>query len=536
MVGTIRTFDMLAVGGTLMSLMFGRAAVDYGATVAILEPTGHIGGTSTGGLGIGDFVGGTNRWGLTKKLLQYIASHPPYNKTDGSEQRTFSSTEMNAAMNAVLLDRPDAMTVVKYAKIREVVFHPVTNAITAIWLWNGDVYLANHSTHDGSYEVDLGWCVVKCRDGRDSHLMWDEPIELVDHDGLFSIPGLNPTRYPKELKRGYDRLGNRFPGTTQPPPVGMPIGSGMAISQSKGWRFNLLLDIPEGRPWVKPSGWTEGDSREVVDMVINSGPPDGSAGGSFAGSIFPLGGSAQAISGTVQGQPGRYSTNGCDLPGVFTNPWCTATYEEREKIQEEAAWLTMGTNWAMMTHPDIPLSKRTGIARFTLPHDEFSDPGEYTLFPGWPPAFYVRDDRSIIGQYTMTAKNTQIIDGVDYSRCDDSISLGGYPIDVHTPLLFTREDGFLQKEGGVAYNSEVNYQIPLRCLLPHPEVCPNLSVSWGASGTTIWRASFRMEFTASNCGEAMGVLHGVAFSTGRTIHQVPYAELRAALLARGAYL
>ncbi|MHC2087216.1 FAD-dependent oxidoreductase [Methylobacterium sp. CM6244] len=521
-------FDLIVYGGTIHGLITARRAASYGMTVCVLEWTKHVGGMFTGGLGVGDWS--TPRWGYMKQMLQRIASRPPYNMTDGSEMKDRSSIEAKEAMTFFLLDSPN-VTVIKNARLKQVVPDPATGAVKKVVLENGDIYNALHSTNDGSYEVDLAFMAkVPMRGGRDGVTLYDEQVDNPDRGGGMSTPGFNPGHHAPQNFRGYDLRGDRIRNQTQPPRPGMRLGEGSAVSQSYGWRFSLMRNV-ESIPWSKPSGWGPADSKRIVEMTNNTqnfaNPPDGSA----SGSSFPYSVSARGISGTVTGQPGRYSTNGTDMPGIFTDGWCEMSYRQREIKQSKAAIEVMGAHWVWANDSRISGVKRTGIIQWGLPLDEFVD--DYIEFPGWPAGFYVRDGRCIVGQYMMSL--TDVIgrpSGTKFNPAD-AISTGGYPIDIHTAYYFTRSDGLVNKDGGTDY-TELDYGISLRACLPEANVCPNMTVSWGLCGTSIFRSSYRMEETVACVADALGMLHGIAWSTGRTIGQVPYSELKAALTAVGA--
>ena len=64
-----------------------------------------------------------------------------------------------------------------------------------------------------------------------------------------------------------------------------------------------------------------------------------------AGGLFPLGLSPRPVSGTPDtspNSPGRYSTNGGDLAGIFTNGWGNRSYAERDKIALRACYADDG--------------------------------------------------------------------------------------------------------------------------------------------------------------------------------------------------
>lgn len=288
---------------------------------------------------------------------------------------------------------------------------------------------------------------------------------------------------------------------------------------------------------MKPSDWTQADDRRILDLIYRSQAPNTTSRKGAAGSLFPFGGSAGALDNTVPGKAGRYGTNGCDLPGAFTNGWCEGSYAERERTLERAAWITMGSHWVTANHPDVTSGRRRSMQTYRLPDDTFQE--IYTLFPGWPPQLYIRDGGGIWGQFMMTARHLQRNPETKRPwNFEDSFTTGGYHADIHSPYYYNAPNGCGRKEGSLSYIDRPNYGVPLRCFLPHPGQCSNLTVSWGASGDAIWRASWRMEQTVACGAQACGMLTALAYSNGtlsdRTLADVPFPELRARLTAENA--
>jgi 2-polyprenyl-6-methoxyphenol hydroxylase-like FAD-dependent oxidoreductase len=134
----------------------------------------------------------------------------------------------------------------------------------------------------------------------------------------------------------------------------------------------------------------------------------------------------------------------------------------------------------------------------------------------------VRESRHIVGRYTITA------DDIVQSRpFPDTIALGGYPIDVHAP-------------GGASTDTihlpaNARYHIPLRSLLV--ENVPNLLVVGRCiSATHEAAAAFRVSPIAMAIGQGGGVAAAESVRLNTAPFEVPYAEIRARLLAQGARL
>lgn len=529
------TTDIFCYGATQAGMAFAAYAVQSGARCLLGEWSKHVGGTAAGGLGIGDWS--TPRWGKTKEVNVKIGQNLGF--IDGREIKDVGANQMRTAMNQVYLASPliDLRTGIKLKKVYK---FPGTSRITMAELLNGDIIMAKYY-HDASYECDLARLAgVRMRSGRESQIQFNGPIENPDGGGLLSTPGWNPLRHKNEDYSLRDTRGDRFRFSSQAPPRGIQIGDAIAVSQANGWRFEMFLRLngeAGGIPWSKPYGATQADVKRILDLIFRSQAPNSTTGKGAAGTTFPFGNSAGPVDNTVAGQNGRYATNGCDLPGAYTNSWLDMSYAERERTAERAAWETMLSHWVTATHPDISAGRRNSINTWRLPDDTFQE--VYTLFPGWPPQFYIRDGGGMWGQFVMTAehlrKNPATGKGWNF---EDSVTTGGYHADIHTPLYYNNPDGFGRKEGSISYIDRPDYGVPLRVFLPHVGQASNLTVSWGASGDAIWRASWRMEQTVACGAQACGMLTALAFSngtlSGRALADVPFSELKARLNAENA--
>jgi len=134
----------------------------------------------------------------------------------------------------------------------------------------------------------------------------------------------------------------------------------------------------------------------------------------------------------------------------------------------------------------------------------------------------VRESRHVRGLYTITAED--ILSG---TRFDDTIALGGYPIDVHSPTSVTTDTRHLPPDAA--------YCIPLRSLLV--EKPRNLIVVGRCiSATHEAAAAFRVSPIAMAIGQGGGVTAAEAVLAGVPPVDVPFVSIRGRLLSQGARL
>ena len=146
---------------------------------------------------------------------------------------------------------------------------------------------------------------------------------------------------------------------------------------------------------------------------------------------------------------------------------------------------------------------------------------------------YIREARRMVGEHVLTQHD------IDREpRKPDSIGLGLAPITVHNVQRVALDDGYYH-EGSAHTPYEPHgaaYQIPYRALLPKRAECDNLLVPVCLSASHVALGSIRVEPTWIVLGQSAGVAAALAAAEGVACHDVPYARLRARLLAGGQVL
>jgi hypothetical protein len=134
----------------------------------------------------------------------------------------------------------------------------------------------------------------------------------------------------------------------------------------------------------------------------------------------------------------------------------------------------------------------------------------------------VRESRHVHGLYMLTADD--ILAGTAF---EDTIALGGYPIDVHSPTSVTTDTRHLPPDSV--------YRIPLRSLLvARPD---NLIVVGRCIGATHEAAAaFRVSPIAMAIGQGGGAAAAEAVRAKLSPAEVPFTAIRSQLLSQGARL
>lgn len=216
------------------------------------------------------------------------------------------------------------------------------------------------------------------------------------------------------------------------------------------------------------------------------------------------------------------ATFGGNLPGA-SHAWPEASYLEREKIAREHEDYHRGLLHFIATDPRVPEKVRSDMARFGLPRDEFTDNR------GWPHQIYVREARRMVGDLVMTEHHTF---GRDIAP--DSIGLGAYGTDVHEIRRIAR-DGVVIREGKIATGrgGAPPYPIGYGAIVPRPDQCENLFVTFAVSASHTAFASIRMEPVFMILSQSAATAACLAIDARVAVQGVPYARLRERLTKDG---
>ena len=181
-----------------------------------------------------------------------------------------------------------------------------------------------------------------------------------------------------------------------------------------------------------------------------------------------------------------------------------------------------GLMWTLSHHPRTPKAIRDAMKPWGLSKDEFVDSNH------WPPQIYVREARRMIGKYVMTEH-----DCMRQRLCDDAVGLGSYNMDSHNVQRyvttgFAGQKGLrgVQNEGDVQVSPGGAYLISCRAILPKPHEADNLLAPVALSSSHIAYGSIRMEPVFMVLGQSAATLAAMAVETRRSIHAVPYRQLR----------
>jgi len=501
--------DVVVYGATPGGFCAALAAAREGAKVILLEPTGHVGGLSTGGLSHCDsnqmrresLTGLFEEWHL-RIVQDYVARgrpapYDPRDKTPGIRW-VFEPSVASRVTQAML--REAGVKVVTDCRLRNAektgarlkTLHTTQGAFTA------------RTFVDGTYEGDLmaaagvAWTIG--REGRAEH-----------------GESLAGKQYPKRPLKvsGLDEAGRPLPLITGTDAG--PDAAGDRHVMTFSFRLCLTRNPANLVPIPEPTRYDPARF-ELARRALKAGQ----TGIGF--DLYPLPGNKIDGNNSIHGQVSLGLVGGSDT-------WHAADETERARIWEAHKQYTLEFLHFLRTDPAVPAKLRADYASLGLCKDEFVATDHF------PPALYVRESRRLQGLYVLTQQ-----DIIESPRKDDAVAVSSFPIDSHDCQRIARPDGSVINEGtilpvrvpdtGVGYA----YQVPYRTLLPKPEQCANLLVPVALGSTHVAMSSLRIEGAWMAIGQAAGVAAALSAQGDRPAQDLPYAELRARLLAQGQTL
>jgi len=516
-------YDVVVYGASSSGVIAAVKAARLGRTVILIEPSHHLGGLTTGGLGATDTgleraIGGMSLE-FYRRIREHYRSDSLWRQESRDEYIARSGRYLHPDSEGMFGFEPHAARAVYEQMLREERV-PVmmnerlvlgsngvekrSNKITAIHTESGNTYRGRIFI-DATYEGDLlAMAGVSFHVGRESNARYDEELN-----------GVQPVRTSNHIFPGfvdpYIEPGNRRSGLVPEVHDQSPGVEGEGDDRLQAYCFRMCLtdSVDNQIPFEKPQGYEE-LQYELLFRNYEAGETRG----------LPM--STMPNRKTDTNNRWGFSTN--YIGGNYNYP--SANYGAREEIIELHAHYQKGLMWTLANHPRVPDPIRNEIGRWGLSADEFTDNH------GWPTQIYVREARRMIGEYVMTEHDCRRL-----RLANDSVGLGSYTMDSHNVQRYVTQNGCVQNEGNIEVSPRGPYQISYRSLLPKRNECANLLVSCnGVSASHIAFGSIRMEPVFMVLGHSAAVAASHSIEDGVDLHDIDYAKLREQLLAEGQHL
>jgi hypothetical protein len=503
--------DLVVYGGSSAGVTAAVQMARDGKTAIIIEPSQHVGGLTSGGLGATDsgnkrVIGGMSREFYQRLHKHYSQESAWKNQTQKSYQGYSEKADSIWGFEPKVAERI-YREMLKEAGV-EVVYGERLNRengvkkegakITAITMESGRVFEGKIFV-DATYEGDLlAAAGVSYHVGREPNSKYQETLNgvqtrrAVSHQFMDGIDGY--------VKKG-DPSSGLLPGIQKEGPGEEGAGDGKV----QAYCFRMCLtDDPENRvPFPRPEGY-DPMRYELYLRYIQGGWR------TIWGNHKPM-----PNRKTDTNNHGGFSTDNIGMNWDYPE----AGYQRRDEIIKEHETYQKGLFWFLCNDPRVPESLQQNINQWGLAKDEFVDNDN------WPHQLYIREGRRMVSDYVNTE-----LDCFRRRDTPESVGMGSYNMDSHNVQRYIDENGHVKNEGDVQVSPGGPYKISYRTIRPKKEECTNLLVPVCLSSSHIAYGSIRMEPVFMVLGQSAAVAAGIALDDGLAVQDVPYEKLRARLL------
>ena len=510
-------YDIVVYGGTSSGIIAAIQAKKLGKTVALIEPSNHLGGLTTGGLGATDIGNKQAIGGLARDFYHRIWKH--YQNDNAWVRESRAAYEKNNPRSkpndeTMWMFEPHVAADVYRALLAEVKIEPIVRErldrkggvkksgarIESITMESGRTFVGKMFI-DATYEGDLMAAAgVSYHVGREANDVYGEKLNGVE-------PALNTKNH--RFVRGVDpyvKPGDAASGLLQGIQVAKlpPAGSGDRLVQAYCYRLCTTDVAANRKPWPKPADYDE-SRYEILFRNFEAGDD--------RAPWHPL---FMPNRKTDTNNNGAFSTD--YIGGNYDYP--DADYATREKIVADHRSYQEGLLWTLANHPRVPQKVRDEFQRLALAKDEFVDN------ENWPTQLYIRETRRMIGPYVMTEHNCR-----GKKVVDDSVGMGAYGMDSHNCQRYVNERGHVQNEGDVQVAGFKPYPISYKSIIPKKSECENLLVPVCLSSSHIAYGSIRMEPVFMILGQSAATAAAQAIESNAAVQKLDFQYLRERMLA-----
>ena len=494
-----QSFDVVVYGGTAGGVIAAVAAAREGLHTALLEPSAHVGGMVSSGLGYTDYGKKEAIGGYAYEFYYRIGRHYGINQY-GNEVSWLHEPHVAEEVFREMLAGA-GVTLIEHARLKEKTgVRKSGSRIEEIDTESAGSFRAVVFI-DSSYEGDLmAQAGVSWTYGREAAAQYNESLAGVRdktplHQFLVDIPA---DHLPEISRR------------TLPP-------AGSADEAVQAYNFRMCFsEAPNRIAFGKPDGYDAARYELLAKLIEARTKAEGR---------IPALGTLMKIDRLPNGATdvnnnGAFSTDYIGASWKYPN----ATYAEREEIWRQHKLYTAGLFYYLANDPHVPREIRAAMNSWGLCPNEFTDSNH------WPRQLYIREDRRMIGEYVMTQKDLQ----TDLMK-PDPIGVGSYNSDSHNVERVIDSNGFVRNEGDMQVAVKP-YQIPYRILLPQRGQATNLLVPVAFSASHVAYSSVRMEPQYMILGQAAGVAAAMAIENKTPVQDVNATRLAEKLRSQGAVL
>jgi hypothetical protein len=467
--------DICVYGGTSAGVSAAIAAAREGSSVVIIEPSDHLGGMSSSGIGLVDKGNEATIGGIALEFFKLVGK--AYGKPIAWRIEPGTA---EAAFERMIGAEPN-IRVLRTSSISAL--HKDGASIESVELDSGlsvsaDVFI------DASYEGELmAMSGVAWVFGREGSTAYGE-----------SLAGIRPQSPKHQFNLYVDPYRTKGLATSgvvagiQPGIVG---DEGAADNSLPAYTYRLCLTKnPRNRRSIeKPPGYDPSQYELLTRYVLAM---------KAAGRILRLRDLVQ-LDKLPNGKFDANNRGPISVDYIGGNVgFVTASAKQRAEICKRHEEYLRGLFIYLQTEPRLPQQLRFEAKQFGLAADEYPENSN------WPYLIYVREARRMAGEYVVTQANCS-----GERTVADGIGFASYMIDSHNVRRVV-VNGSVRNEGDIQARAKAPYAIPYRSLLPKQTECDNLIVPVCLSATHVAFSSIRMEPVFMILGQSAGVAASMA--------------------------
>lgn len=533
-------YDIVIYGATSAGIAAAIQSSRMGKSVVLIEPSNHLGGLTTGGLGATDIgnkqaIGGISRefyrnikkyyddpdhW-LLQTREEYFADKSGRSQEGEDAMWTFEPSAAKKVYRE-MMEKEDIDLVTGKRLDRSMGVETEDNNILKITMESGEVF-SGKVFMDATYEGDLlAAAGVTYTIGREGNKEYGETLNGVQANKYNLTLDGRPSR--NALHHNFIDKVDPYVVKGDPSSGLLPFiiegGPGVDGAADKGIQAYCLrmtlTDHPDNRiPFQKPEGYNELEyellfrnyeaAEGLLEEMYYYGDP-----------LVPWINTPMPNRKTDTNNQKGFST---DFIGQ-NHAYPEASYEERGLIKERHLKYQQGLMWTLAYHPRIPQQVRDVVSQWGMSKDEFTEND------GWTPQLYIREARRMLSDYVISQRDCE---GMQVA--EDPIGMAAYKMDSHMVQRYVDHNGYVQNEGNVEAPVLAPYPISYRSIIPKRGEIENLLVPVCVSSTHIAFGSIRMEPVFMVLGQSAAVAASLAIDRGSSVQDVPYPQLRKLLLA-----
>jgi hypothetical protein len=520
---TLPVVDVCVYGGTAGGVAAAVQVTRMGKSAILIEPSRHLGGLSSGGLGATDIGNKAAIGGIAREFYHRIAQHysrdsawlfetrQEYFARKGSSQS--QAADLDSANATMWTFEPHVAeatfgTMLRESGVRVLLGENLASVdvregtIRELALQSGTIVTARVFI-DASYEGDLMAAArVSFTVGREANSEFGETLNGVRAETpkhQFTV-AVDPYRQPGDKRSGLVDF-VQASDSVQP-------GEGDRKVQAYNFRLCFTTNSVNRLPLAAPPDY-DPKRYELLARYLEA---------LVAAGQRPV---LAQLWNPIWMPNGKTDINN---NGPFSTDFIGASYDypEAKEARRREIWqaheaYTRGLLTFLATSQRVPENIRAEMRLWGPCRDEFTDTD------GWPRQLYIREARRLRAAYVMTELNcrSQIV-------AEDPVGLGAYNMDSHNCQRLVR-NGRAENEGDVQVGVKP-YPIAYRAIIPKAEECGNLLVPVCLSATHIAYGSIRMEPVFMILGQSAATAACLAIDQGVAVQRVASDRLKNRLL------